>query len=890
MEAQRPVFLGLDLSSDVLEQQGRALRALARSLLGDSHAAEDVVQEAWIATLDHRGRLPERFSAWIATVTRNLAHRRRRGDRRRHEREERVAGHRREAYEQHTLEHEEAVRAVTGALLALEEPFKSALIRRYFEERTPAEIADLTGVPLATVKSRLNRGLERLRERLDAEHGRTERRHALLVLAGAGAPTGGGIGLALGGGSIAMLAALAGAVVLVAGTAVFVQRGPGSERSGPTEARVAALAAAPGIRASEPAPAGAQEERHTTRTAPAPDSPVDVPVPTPAFEGASVFRLSGVLRDEEDQPLPGARVYAGPRGAPLAFVAEADDQGRFRVDLVGRRSSLGVVIAAVEGERWSGLHDLQLASNRPNEIDLLLDDPHLAAPEVEEAPETDAALRIDRLRAAIQAGGIRLDDAVAGGQLGDAPPLRADESGHAYFVAPLDRGGCPRPQSFRRDGSSFPLSISYEASHVPLLEFLRAERRFEPIGFEQLNLSVVELLRNRVQFVVESGPETWIEGIVRDASGQPVAEALVGYGRPGERFDGTTRSDGTGAFRLSLPPEEIHLRAGGGREGLASLSLTALEGDRLSWNPVLDPGAEVRGRIATPEGASPEGWRVELWSLGGALLWSDATEADSDGRFVIRNVARGPLLLALRPPGACLPARVLSPVFGGQDLGAIALADEDCRTTSVAVRFAEDEEDVWESATLRLWHLGSGLGAFLTRVPEADAFVLGGLPPGTYRLESSSARETRDLGTVHLAAQGEEPVDLGLVSAGSLGRFLLDVRGGSGEEREHVQLSLWRTLPEAYVHAFDVEGVAPRLHRLPPGDYLVCAARPGGAHTEAAFTVGTGDPAGLTLVLEGTGLSFRTGGERDPAWSRAEPAEREALAGARCTPCHSSGL
>ena len=45
------MFRGLDLSPDLLAAQGRTLRALARSLLRDDDAAQDVVQETWLACL-----------------------------------------------------------------------------------------------------------------------------------------------------------------------------------------------------------------------------------------------------------------------------------------------------------------------------------------------------------------------------------------------------------------------------------------------------------------------------------------------------------------------------------------------------------------------------------------------------------------------------------------------------------------------------------------------------------------------------------------------------------------------------------------------------------------------------------------------------------------------
>ncbi len=61
-------------------------------------------------------------------------------------------------------------------LLGLLDPDDAHLLRlRFFEELTQTEIADLTGLALGTVKTRMVRGLERLRELMAAEAARDAR-------------------------------------------------------------------------------------------------------------------------------------------------------------------------------------------------------------------------------------------------------------------------------------------------------------------------------------------------------------------------------------------------------------------------------------------------------------------------------------------------------------------------------------------------------------------------------------------------------------------------------------------------------------------------------------------------------------------------------------------
>jgi hypothetical protein len=65
----------------------------------------------------------------------------------------------------------ELQRKLAEAVLALSEPTRSTLVLRYLEGLAPRHIARRQGVPPATVKSRLKRGLSELRARLDRDHG-----------------------------------------------------------------------------------------------------------------------------------------------------------------------------------------------------------------------------------------------------------------------------------------------------------------------------------------------------------------------------------------------------------------------------------------------------------------------------------------------------------------------------------------------------------------------------------------------------------------------------------------------------------------------------------------------------------------------------------------------
>lgn len=159
------------ISPEELLRHAGWVRALARSLLRDPDAAEDVVQATWLAALAQGERDGPALPGWLARVARNFARKRLRGDARR-ERHETLAA--RSAAEPSAADlHERAAlhRELVESVMALDEPYRSTILLRYFEELSPRAIARREGIPVRTVKTRLSRGLEKLRERLDARTG-----------------------------------------------------------------------------------------------------------------------------------------------------------------------------------------------------------------------------------------------------------------------------------------------------------------------------------------------------------------------------------------------------------------------------------------------------------------------------------------------------------------------------------------------------------------------------------------------------------------------------------------------------------------------------------------------------------------------------------------------
>ena len=149
-----------------------ALVGYARGLVRDSAAAQDLVQTAYIRLWEHRRELdPARsIRGWLYRTVRNLSLTRLRDDRRR---DERLAGFDeaplwRDPGPEALLEASELGRTMSGWLADLPDRQREALMLSRFEGLSHEEIAEVMGIAPRTVNNHLVRGLQVLRERLEA--------------------------------------------------------------------------------------------------------------------------------------------------------------------------------------------------------------------------------------------------------------------------------------------------------------------------------------------------------------------------------------------------------------------------------------------------------------------------------------------------------------------------------------------------------------------------------------------------------------------------------------------------------------------------------------------------------------------------------------------------
>lgn len=163
-------------SNEGLEGEGRLadsawLQRIARGLVGDAAAGDDLAQEAWARLIGKRRR-PARLRPYLAGTVRKLALEHWRGERRRRRHEEAAARQAPivdQASPDQTLERIGLQRSILDILASLPELQREVLVLRYFDGIEPTEIAARRGVSAGTVRSQLKRGLDALRLRLDAD-------------------------------------------------------------------------------------------------------------------------------------------------------------------------------------------------------------------------------------------------------------------------------------------------------------------------------------------------------------------------------------------------------------------------------------------------------------------------------------------------------------------------------------------------------------------------------------------------------------------------------------------------------------------------------------------------------------------------------------------------
>lgn len=162
----------------LVERYQHALASFISRYLGHGDQVNDILQETFIRVWRHRKhyKTVAKFSTWVYTIAGNLAKTELRRWKVRRSVPIRTGG---ESIEDEAVDivdenadptdnmrRSEIREHINREIQLLPEVYRQAVILRDLEDRSYEEISELLDVPVGTVKSRVNRGRERLQDRL----------------------------------------------------------------------------------------------------------------------------------------------------------------------------------------------------------------------------------------------------------------------------------------------------------------------------------------------------------------------------------------------------------------------------------------------------------------------------------------------------------------------------------------------------------------------------------------------------------------------------------------------------------------------------------------------------------------------------------------------------
>jgi len=899
-----------EIQIEALLERDHALRALARGLLSDAHAAEDVAQEAWLAALQ-RGERAASLPGWFAGVVRNLAGKRRRGEERRSRRERDSARAERDPSTAEILEREAARTKVVAAVLALEEPYRATVLLRYFENLPPRAIARRHGVPVETVRTRQKRALEILRARLDHDFGERGAWCALLApfARGAASPPLGRIAESL---PPVLVVAVMSTQAKIAGAALgaaLIAFLFWNERGSPVLS--GADVPAP---VADHALAGFEKEapgERMTAVPPAERAPLAVVAPPPPATSTALGSVRVLVTWFDDSPAEAVRVLVEPNWSEEGPTLKTrfgltDAQGEALIDEVpagaarvtldrgprGSGAPMGVAEIAPGGEA-----ELTLTIPRGFDVTGVVLDPS-------GAPVSAADVWVSRQL-----------------QLGVGHVLaRTDERGRfelrslaAAYIGARAAGYAPSlcQSMLAGEGAEFALELVLmgpggavegtvldpegrllaNAWVVAGLDFPAAQVRMVPVGGTKrvagtlpgpietrtdaegryridglapgtrrmaVRASGFGAWRGEVEVVeqrtrrqdVRLAPGVTLVGSVQQADGRP-ARASVEIGEHFSLLRTSTETDEAGSFRLEgLEAGELVVHASGGRDGEARSTLRAVAGETLTWQARLVQGGEIRGRVLDETGEPLAGWPVRVEDDPHAPEDPDLdfAETDSEGRFVFQDMHERPHRVEVHSPdNREYPAAVAMRVQPGVEGLLLVVESAQLPSASIVGRVVDELGQPADGAQLVLVREMTK-GGTLHHPDPSGRFELGPLPPGQWTLRAGSP-ELADHPFVVVGPRELEPDetwDCGTIVIERGGTLAVTVRD-LGPEAE---LSFTVLREGVFPGPLLREGEAWRSGPLQVGAYLLQVRGRGVAATRLPFEIRSGEVTRLELALD----------------------------------------
>lgn len=863
-----------------------------------SGEGDDLVQETWLHLLGRPAGAIARPRQWLASVMRNLARSRARGEGRRQRREEERPHGLATPSAADLAARTELEQLAVRAVLALEEPYRETLLLRYFEDLEPAAIAARLGVPGSTVRNRLARGLERVRAELDRQHGGQRGAWALVLLGGArsGAPL---TTLSAAGAAGGLLMNLkwtvsAAGLALVALLLWVARDGGAVPRGEQAPVASATVELEPATRVEDAHEVPARREALADELEPA--------TPTAAPDSAGFATLTVTVRwSDAGEPAVGLPVslerwYGSPRVERSAATA-SDGRARFEGlppgnYLVNARSTAFDWIELAAG----GEHELALTFSAGVDVDVtVLDDLGVPVGSAtvwlsdygNDSSGVEAGLTDAR-------GRLRLAEVMSGQSLaafapGHAPSAQHEVSGASgselavtlHLRGPgmelegrvLDRDGSGISAARVMVGPEYPESLELEdGSQVtgppPRITRTDAQGRFRLRGLEPGPLSVAAradgfapartaaepLGETKARCELVLAPEARVAGIVRHADGSAAAGVGIAGGPYFDFAYVHARSASDGSYVLGgLASGEHEIRASEQERGEARTTLVLASGTETRWDPVLVSGTTLAGHVVDERGEPLADWHVAAVKLEHVGLWLRDTHSDSRGAFELVNAPREEFLLAVRSPEDPWgePALLSDEFTPGQRDLVLVVPDVARPTARLRGRVLDGDGAVPAETQLMLTP-GPGRSGVASPPDEDGTFALGPRPPGSHVLTVFTRDHAAHVTAPFTLVAGQE-LDLGTIVLEAPGYLRVRARSTDGPLPANAIAGLTLLRDGRWAGGVQFTGEQGLSGPLEPGNYVLSGHEDDWCAPDTLVTIAPGETSELELEFEPAG-------------------------------------
>ncbi|MFT7485730.1 MAG: RNA polymerase sigma-70 factor (ECF subfamily) [Candidatus Paceibacteria bacterium] len=587
------------------------LRRLASAIVGEQ-LADDVLQETWTAALATPPPHAENLQAWLARVVRRFAWKRLISEQHRSDREEVYAPNESLPAPEHLVACIEEQQLIAQAVAQMEEPYRSTLLWRYYEDLSLTDIARRAEVPESTVRSRVQRGLDRLRGHLEVQHGVDWRLAVLPLLkpeASGAVTTAAGSMLNTGGLLMTTQAKLLAACALALAT-LFVSTRLGA--SAPDEENLTMAVVEESPAEADPTPQVLQpKQRQLAQQQVSPETTQVAPRMPMVTVTVTVFDPTG-------KALEGVPLVSRPMetGGQATEVGVSNRAGELRFDCPSTPHEITC------GEGYFTLYSTEVGNASQADAELFV----IAAPEIQ------------------LSGRVERED---GSPLAEVGVYFEWWSLSSFPRVLSSVRPAAMPKTMTLEDGTFSLASSPGSGQLKL--------HFYRQGFQRHSLPCPDTSQENLTVTLSAhhGPSEGFRVAVFDEDGAALPQVLVRFGRH------TTRSDESGEASLPWTRRDVNLVAV--HPGKSPFVLERF--GHSAWEALGSPDPmridlpdskhEIRGRVFGPEGTPARGISVTIERgtplAEGVFAEFIASEVqanstlelartDKDGRFVLRGL------------------------------------------------------------------------------------------------------------------------------------------------------------------------------------------------------------------------------------------------------------